>query len=322
MTPERPGFLNRRLRDPRCWSLLLVLCTLASAQKPAEPFRPEWCRQLPRPVYKTLEPVDVGSWWFEVYCIRPGVFAIYEPHQFEEVISYLIVGSHRALLFDTGLGVASIREVVTRLTKLPVEVLNSHTHFDHTGGNAEFSEILNQDIPYSRTNAKGQTNAYSRDALAPERICGSLPRGVRPDAYSIRPWQATHWVHDGEHLDLGDRQLEIIFTPGHTPDSTALLDRGNGLLFTGDTFYPGPIYLFTPETDFAAYARSVARLAGLAPQLKLLLPSHNVPVSVPDFLVRLNESVKKVQSGRGKFRVTEGHREYMFDGFSLLLSEK
>jgi len=46
------------------------------------------------------------------------------------------------------------------------------------------------------------------------------------------------------------------------------LDRANGLLFTGDTFYPGPIYLFVSETDFGAYARSVAKVAAFASQLQ------------------------------------------------------
>jgi len=304
-------------------TLFALICYASGiSQKSAEPLRPEWCRALPRPTYQKLTRVDVPSRWFEAYRIRPDVYAIYEPHQFEEVISYLIVGQRRALLFDTGLGVASIREVVTRLTKLPVTALNSHTHFDHTGGNAEFSDILNEDTPFSRKNAEGQSNIYSRDALIPERICGSLPAGVRPDAYSIRPWVVSRRIRDGEHIDLGDRDLEIVFTPGHTPDSLSLLDRASGLLFTGDTFYSGPIYLFTPETDFAAYARSVARLAELAPQLKLLLPAHNLPVADPDSLVRLDAAVKAVQSGSTKFTVTGGHREYAFDGFSLLLAEK
>ena len=304
-------------------SLLALICvTSGFSQKPGEPLRPEWCRELPRAVYKNLTRVDVRSNWFEVYRIRPGVYAIYEPHQFEEVISYLIVGQRLALLFDTGLGVASIRGVVTQLTALPVTVLNSHTHFDHTGGNAEFSDILNEDTPFSRKNAEGQSNIYSRDALAPERICGSLPAGVRPEAYAIRPWNVSRRIPDGEHIDLGGRHLEILFTPGHTPDSLSLLDRANGLLFTGDTFYPGPIYLFTPETDFAAYTKSVARIAELVPRLKLLLPAHNVPVAEPDSLVRLEAAVNNVRSGSAKFTVTERHREYAFDGFSLLLSEK
>src|SRR5512139_228513 len=63
----------------------------------------EWCRQLPRPGYKDLDRVFLPGDWFEVYHVHPGVFAIYEPHHYEEVICYLIVGSRRALLFDTGL---------------------------------------------------------------------------------------------------------------------------------------------------------------------------------------------------------------------------
>jgi glyoxylase-like metal-dependent hydrolase (beta-lactamase superfamily II) len=296
-------------------------CALAGAQTPSgEPLRPEWCRELPRPGYAKLERVDVRDDWFEVYRIRPGVFAIYEPHQFEEVISYLVLGGKRALLFDTGLGIGRISDVASRLTRLPITVLNSHTHFDHTGGNAEFSDILDEDTPFTRTNEKGQSNIYSRDALAPERICGHLPSGVKPQSYSIRPFRVSHRVKDGERIQLGGRELEVIFTPGHTPDSLCLLDRKNGLLFTGDTFYLGPIYLFTPETDFDAYTKSVARLAKLAPKLELLLPAHNVPIAAPEFLERLEKAVEKVRAGTVKPVVTEGHREYSFEGFSLLLA--
>lgn len=316
---EHPSILASLARSS---SLVWLLFAPAIAQKPAEPLRPDWCRELPRPEYKSLERGNVASSWFEVYRVRPDVYAIYEPHQFEEVISYLIVGRRRALLFDTGLGVASIRDLVTQLTPEPVIVLNSHTHFDHTGGNAEFSEIFNEDTAFSRANANGQSNAYSRDTLTPQRLCGPLPPGVHPDAYTTRPWHVTHRVRDGEHIDLGGRELEVIFTPGHTPDSLSLLDRPRGLLFTGDTFYPGPIYLFTPETDFAAYAQSVARLAQLVPQIRLLLPGHNVPIVAPESLARLNDAVKSVQSGAARFVVTEGRRDYRFEGFSLLLSEK
>jgi glyoxylase-like metal-dependent hydrolase (beta-lactamase superfamily II) len=301
---------------------MVLSCMGAYAQQGGEPLRPEWCRELPRPEYAKLERVNVHDEWFEVYRIRPGVFAIYEPHQFEEVISYLILGSKRALLFDTGMGIGKISDVVTGLTKLPVTVLNSHTHFDHTGGNAEFSDIWDEDTPFTRTSEKGQTDIYSRDALAPGRICGKLPPGVQAGSYSIRAFQVSHRVKDGEHIALGDRDLEVIFTPGHTPDSMCLLDRENGLLFTGDTFYPGPIYLFTPETDFAAYMKSVARLAKLASRLSLLLPAHNVPIAAPDSLDRLEEAVQKVRSGAVKPTVTQGRREYSFQGFSVLLAGK
>lgn len=298
----------------------LLTCGLAGAQPSGEPLRPEWCRQLPRPEYAKLERVDVASDWFEVYRIRPGVFAIYEPHQFEEVISYLILGSSQALLFDTGMGIGNISAVTARLTKLPVTVLNSHTHFDHTGGNAEFSDIWDEDTAFTRGNEKGQSDIYSRDVLAAQRICGKLPAGVRPDSYSIHPFQVSRRVKDGDRIQLGGRELEVIFTPGHTPDSLCLFDRSNGLLFTGDTFYPGPIYLFTPETDFAAYIKSVARLAKLAPAVSLLLPAHNVPVADSSYLLQLVDAVQKVQSGAVNPKVSGGRREYSFQGFSFLLA--
>jgi glyoxylase-like metal-dependent hydrolase (beta-lactamase superfamily II) len=218
--------------------------------------------------------------------------------------------------------VGRITAAVARLTSVPVTVINSHTHFDHVGGNADFQEIWNRDLPYTLQNMRGESNVYSRDALAPERLCGALPPGMSSKSYLIRTWKSTHTLQNGELVDLGGRELEVIFAPGHTPDSLVLLDRKNGLLFTGDTFYPGPIYLFVPETDFAAYARSVAELAALEPQIKLLLPGHNVPVAAPFYLKRLADAVQQVHRGKANGRVTEGHREYSFDGFSLLLSDK
>jgi glyoxylase-like metal-dependent hydrolase (beta-lactamase superfamily II) len=304
------------------WALLVWQGPAAAGpQKRDEPVVPGWCRQLPRPGYAALARVLPDTPWFEVYRIRPGVFAIYEPHQWEEVISFLIVGDRRALLFDTGIGVGNIRQVVSRLTPLPVTVLNSHTHFDHVGGNADFPEILNVDSDYARKNAAGATNQYAAwDALAPERLCGPLPAGVTRKTYRIRPWRATGTVRDGQRLDLGGRDLEVLLTPGHTPDSLCLLDRANGLLFMGDTFYLGPIYLYVAETDVAAYARSVDRLAALAPTLDLLLPAHNLPVAQPTYLLRLRDAFGDVRARRVKPVLADGYLEYRFDGFSLLMS--
>jgi glyoxylase-like metal-dependent hydrolase (beta-lactamase superfamily II) len=300
---------------------VVAICTSACvAQQQGEPFRPEWCRQMPRSEYKTLHRIDSADPWFEVYEIREGVFAIYEPHQFEEVISYLILGKQRALLFDSGMGIGKISRVVAKLTTLPVTVLNSHTHFDHTGGNAEFSSIVAPDTPFTRKNAEGQSNIYSRDALAPERICGKLPADVRSTSYSVRPFKISRWVKDEERVGLGERELEVIFTPGHTPDSLCLLDRKNGLLFTGDTFYRGPIYVFTPETDLATYAKSVERIAKLVPDLQLLLPSHNIPVAEPEYLNRLARAVHEIQAGHPKPALNQGRRQYSFEGFSLILA--
>lgn len=307
---------------PLLASLFAPGLTPAAAAQTQVTYAAEWCRHLPRPEYKALERVPVRSRWFEVYRVRPGVFALYEPHQAEEVISYLIVGSRKALLFDTGMGIASIRAVVRQLTRLPIIVLNSHTHYDHVGGNHEFSDILGMDTAFTRGRAaKGYFNEVMRTEVSPENLCGPLPKGFDPGAYHVPPFRIARTVRDGSVLDLGGRKLELIAVPGHTPDSIALLDRGHRLLFTGDTFYVGPIWLFEPETDLAAYARSTARLASLADgdKVDLLLPAHNTPAASPAYLVRLRDAAQAIVAGRIKETSREnGRRRFQLDGFSLL----
>src|SRR6202008_2440873 len=111
--------------------------------------------------------------------------------------------------------------------------------------------------------------------------------GFDTKAYQTHPWKITKYIHDSERIDLGGRTIEVIATPGHTPDSISLIDRAHGLLFTGDTYYPAPIWLFRPETDLDAYAKSIRRLAALTPQVKMVLGAHNIPVAAPEVLLRL-----------------------------------
>ena len=278
--------------------MLTIGCAFLSGSIFAqEPIPDDWCRALPRPEYKTLERIPVSDLWFEVYKPAPGVFAIYEPHQAEETIGYLIVGRERALLFDTGMGISDIKKVTAELTKLPIIVLNSHTHDDHVGGNWEFETVHGMDTDFTRTNAKGSREDAQAE-ITPDQICGSLPKGFDAKAYVTRPWKIAAYMHDGERFDLGGRTIEVIATPGHTPDAISLIDRANGLLFTGDTYYPAPIWLFRPETDLDAYAASIRRLAALAPQIKLVLGAHNIPVAQPAVLAQLVAAFDLVRSGK------------------------
>lgn len=294
--------------------LSLFLTTAVVAQKP------QWCQSLPRPAYSRLERVQVSDPWFEVYKIRPEVFAIYEPHQAEEVISYLVVGTRKALLFDTGMGISNIQAVVAGLTRLPVSVVNSHTHNDHVGDNWRFNDVYGMDTDFTRANAHGSREDAQAE-LAGDQVCGALPAGFDAKAYSIKAFHITHWLHDGDKIELGGRTLKVISTPGHTPDSIALVDEKNGLLFTGDTFYEGPIWLFRPETDLDAYVASVQKLAAMAPHLQLLLPAHNTPAADPSYLPKLVTAMQRVRRGEVKSVSKDGKREYVFDGFSFLMAQ-
>ena len=94
-------------------------------------------------------------------------------------------------------------------------------------------------------------------------------------------------------------------------------------LWTGDTFYEGPIWLFAPETDLDAYEASIARLAGLVPDLTRLLPAHNTPVADPIRLIELRDAFSAVRDG-----TLEGTRsrpgaetvEYEAGAFSILMA--
>jgi glyoxylase-like metal-dependent hydrolase (beta-lactamase superfamily II) len=256
---------------------------------------PDWCRQLPRAEYKNLERVQLRDPWFEVYRVVAGVFAIYEPHQSEETIGYLILGEQRALLFDTGMGIGDLRGLVGKLTRLPVRVLNSHTHDDHVGNNWQFESVLSLQTDFSQQNARGSREDAQAEIEAGQ-VCGELPKGFDRKTYATRPWKIAGWVHDGERIELGGRTIEVIATPGHTPDSISLFDAGNGLLFTGDTYYPGTIWLYRPETDLAEYGKSVHRLAALAPRVKIVSGAHNVPVARPEVLTQLAAAFDEVQA--------------------------
>jgi len=281
---------------------------------------PDWCKPLPRPEYQSLERVLPNEPWFEVYKVAAGVFAIYEPHQAEEVISYLIVGHKQAVLFDTGMGIGNIRNVTSRLTSRPVVVLNSHTHNDHVGGNWQYGFIYGMDTDFTRKNAKGSREDAQAE-LAPGEICGDLPKGFDAKTYATKPWKISHFIRDGFRVNLGGRTLEVIATPGHTPDAIALIDRENGLLFTGDTYYPAPIWLFRPETDLDAYVVSVKRLAALAPEVKLVLGAHNIPVAKPSVLPDLVAAIEAVRAGQGTIKPAgKGKATHEFGGFTFLMS--
>ena len=281
--------------------------------------KPEWCKKLPHPENQALERVDVGDPWFEVFKVAPGVFAIYEPHQSEEVISYLIRGRKQSVLFDTGMGIGNIRRAVSHLTSGPIVVVNSHTHDDHVGGNWQFEFVYGMDTDFTRANARGSSKDAQAEIAAGE-ICGDLPKNFDPKTYRTRPWRIPAFVRDGFKINLGGRTVEIIATPGHTPDAISLLDRENGLLFTGDTYYPAAIWLFRPETDLAAYRRSIVRLAELAPQVKLVLGAHNVPVAPPSVLPRLVAAFDAVRAGQVAAKpASAGKVTYTVDDITFLM---
>jgi len=299
-------------------TLFLITMVVSTAQAQLESF----CERLPRAAYSALEKSNISTDWFEVYAVETDVWAIYEPFQWQEVISYLIIGSESALLFDTGNGIGDIRAIVDQLTDKPVQVLNSHSHFDHIGGNHQFEKILSPSTRFSLENSSGDDSEQVRTEVSADALCKGLPEGVTAETHSIKPYSITAAVKDGDIIDLGRRKLEVLMIPGHTDDSVALLDEESGLLWTGDSFYEGPIWLYAPETDLAAYEKSLARLVDLVPQLTALFPAHNTAKSSPGMLVEMQKAFAQVLQGNAEPLPTwDGVVTFEFDGFGFLMRE-
>lgn len=279
-----------------------------------------WWDALPRAAWSEFEKIPQDQDWFEVYRVSEGVHAIYEPGQFEEVISFLVTGEERALLFDTGLGIGDMRRVVSELTDLDVIVINSHSHYDHIGGNHQFDTIYSTGSDYSRARAKGSEPEDVSGFFTEGWVWKTLPADVNPETFRSEPFDITKTVRDGEVIDLGGRQLEVVMVPGHAPDALCLLDRDNRIIFTGDTFYLAPLYTHLEGSDFDRYAESAERLAALSDAYDHAYTAHNVPVVDGDYLVRMADAFRAIKAGTaGDYTVSDGNREYFFDGFSVIV---
>ena len=140
---------------------LALSITCSKQNKNSKLVQPDaWWNVHPRAVYATLEKVGTFQEWFDVYRLNEGTYAIYEPNQFEEAISFLVLGRDRGVIIDTGTGIGNLRIVVEEITDLPVSVVLTHEHYDHVAGAYRWDEIVMYDNPDGlEVLAKGRDNA-------------------------------------------------------------------------------------------------------------------------------------------------------------------
>lgn len=201
--------------------------------------------------------------YWQIQSIGPDTFAIGEPRFYQQNYSYLILGRTRALMFDAGSGTRNIMPVIRSLTTLPVTVIPSHLHSDHTGGIGVFDHVALIDLPRLR--------AETRDGVfhpGPYEFLG------QPDHKPAPAIRVTEWLAPGAAIDLGGRRLQVLNTPGHTPTSVSLYDAGNRMLFTGDYIYPTTLYAFAPGASLSAYSATARSLLASLPADTILWTAH------------------------------------------------
>jgi hydroxyacylglutathione hydrolase len=159
---------------------------------------------------------------------------------FEAPFMYLLVGSTKALLIDTGdiadPNVIPLADTVMRLlpgegpAKLPLLVVHTHRHLDHRAGDAQFAHFSN-----------AQVVGFNIDSVR-------------------RYYKFTDWPNGLAQVDLGDRTVDVIATPGHNETEVSFYDRSTGLLFTGDFLLPARLLIDDASADVASAERVAAFL--------------------------------------------------------------
>ena len=155
---------------------------------------------------------------------------------------YLIEGSERAILIDAGTKIPGLRKIVEDIVKKPVELVISHAHGDHIGAVGEWDTVW--------------INAAD-EAIIPAGKYNGVKR----------------YLTDGQVFDLGGRQIEVVFTPGHTPGSTTFLDKEAHYGFSSDAFGSGNLLVFTDLSTEAASANRLMRFIKKY-DIKYLYPGH------------------------------------------------
>lgn len=200
--------------------------------------------------------------WYRTRTVGDGVTHIDEPHieAFYRCNIWHLRGRDRDLLVDSGMGVVSLREHIPLLTEKPVVAVASHTHFDHIGAHHEFEERWVHRAEAALL-ANPTRTATLADPYVTDEIFTTLPPGPYTSTeYAVRAAPATRLLDDGDVVDLGDRVLEVIHTPGHSPGGIALWEAATGILFSGDIVYDGPLIEDTYHANRDDYIASMKRL--------------------------------------------------------------
>jgi glyoxylase-like metal-dependent hydrolase (beta-lactamase superfamily II) len=153
------------------------------------------------------------------------------------------------------------------------------------------------DSEYARANQGGMTHELAADMVPADSIWKPTPGRFHIDNYTIKPLKVTRWLHEGDQIDLGNRVLEVVATPVHTPDRLSLLDRANRLLFVRDVFYNSDLYAHIEGANLANYTATAAKLGALVSDVEYIFPAHNIAHISSSWLTKMDEAFQAIANG-------------------------
>ncbi|TAJ11374.1 MBL fold metallo-hydrolase [Marinilabiliaceae bacterium JC017] len=218
--------------------------------------------------------------WFTIDELDANTFVISEYKHWEETHCYLLNGTNKSLLIDTGLGVENIWEQVQKLTNNPVTAVATHVHYDHIGGHKYFNDIYVHEDETDWLNGGFPLSIEQVRNFLIEEPC-DFPKEFDVNNYYLFEGTPTRVLSDNDTIELGERTIQVLHTPGHSPGHICFYEKDKGYLFTGDLIYLGKLFAYFPSTDPIAYMHSIKKLLSLS--VKRILPAHHdldVPLSV------------------------------------------
>ena len=243
--------------------------------------------------------------WFSVEKIDNDTYVISEYRHREETHCYLLIGSDSALLIDTGLGICNIYDEVRKLTDKPIITVPTHIHWDHIGGLNHFSNF------YAH---KEELDWLSGKFPLPIEVVRNmvvnhcdLPEGFDVRQYQLFQGKPTKVLTDRDVIDLGNRVIEVLHTPGHSPGHVCFWEKTRGYLFTGDLVYKDTLFAYYPSTDPIAYLKSLERMSVLP--AKRIFPGHHSLNIEPEIIIRMREALRQLEK-EGKLHHGSGTFKY------------
>ena len=208
---------------------------------------------------------------------------------------YLVLGKDKALLIDTGIGAGNLKKFIESITKLPLTVVNTHSHRDHVNSDFQFDEVYIH--PKEIEAAKKALTKENRD-IAVDGVLKNYPHYDPNDVFQTEEYKTSKFipVEEVNLFDLGNRRLEVIEVPGHTPGCICLLDKENRLLFSGDNNCIHVWLFMDNSTSVETYMRSLEKLMTYSDYFDTILPGHLKPMG-KDYLDELHTCVKNILTG-------------------------
>ena len=241
--------------------------------------------------------------WFTINEIDKDTYVISEYRHWEETHCYLLNGTKRSLLIDTGLGICNISEVISELTDKPVTAIATHIHWDHIGGHKYYPDFYAHEAELDWLNGGFPQPLETIKEYVVDRC--ELPTDFQINEYKFFQGKPTKILHGGEHIDLGGRMVAVIHTPGHAPGHMCFWEANTGYLFTGDLVYKDTLTAWFPSTDPKAYLKSLETVSELP--AKRVFPAHHSLDIQPELLTRMRKAFRELkangqlQHGSGTF---------------------